>query len=375
MDPRTARPYVIVAADFIRTGGMDRANYALARHLARHGHETHLVSFSVAPDLAAEPNVRVHIAPRPAGKHTLGGPFLGSLAIAESLRAGSGAQLIANGGNCLVPGAVNWVHWVAAAYARVRTKRSVRNLIGQTTERLAIRRARLVLANSERTKEELVDYVGVDEARIRVVYLGVDAADFRPRTDAERAQIRATLGWPAERLKVVFVGALADERKGFETLYSAWTRLCRSPDWDADLVVIGAGRLLDAWRERARADGMGDRLTFLGFRSDVPLVVGACDLLVAPSLYEPYGLAVHEALCSGVPAIASAVSGVTEVYPGALADWILPDPRDDVDLADRIERWRATARVPSPELRALSDRLRARDWDVVAADIVALCEA
>jgi len=369
------RPYVVVAADFIRTGGMDRANFALARHLARRGHETRLVSFSVAPELAAEANVRVHLARRPWGKHTLGGPFLGSLAVAAALRAGPGAQVIANGGNCFMPGAVNWVHYVHAADADIRRLHGARKLIARATERIALAKARLVLANSERTRRDLIAYLGVDDAKIRVVYLGVDASDFRPRTDVERAGIRATLGWGEERRKVVFVGALADERKGFGVLYAAWQRLCRSPSWDADLVVIGAGRQLGAWRDRAQADGLGGRITFLGFRTDVPLVVGACDLLVAPSVYEPYGLAVHEALCSGVPSITAAQSGVAEVYPPALADWLLPAPEDDVDLANRIQRWRASGRTTSVELLQLSDRLRARDWDVVARDIVALCEA
>src|SRR5580658_1100297 len=139
------RPYVVVAADFIRTGGMDRANFALARHLARRGHEAHLVSFRVAPELAAEPNVRVHLAPLPWGKHTLGGPFLGSLAVAEALRAGAGAEVVANGGNCLLPGAVNWVHYVHAADAKVRPRLGARKVIAQGTERIALRRARLVL--------------------------------------------------------------------------------------------------------------------------------------------------------------------------------------------------------------------------------------
>ncbi len=174
-------------------------------------------------------------------------------------------------------------------------------------------------------------------------------------------------GWPADRLQALFIGALGDERKGFATLYAAWKSLCRSSDWDVDLVAVGVGRQVETFRERARADGLGARMTFLGFRSDVPQLVGASDLLVAPSVYEPYGLAVHEALSScAVPAITSARCGVAEMYPDALTGWLLPDPKDDVDLASRLRRWREQARVTPPELRALSDRLRARDWSVVA---------
>ena len=43
------KPYLIVTGDFVKTGGMDRANYALARYVAERGAETHLVAYRVAP--------------------------------------------------------------------------------------------------------------------------------------------------------------------------------------------------------------------------------------------------------------------------------------------------------------------------------------
>jgi glycosyltransferase involved in cell wall biosynthesis len=105
--------------------------------------------------------------------------------------------------------------------------------------------------------------------------------------------------------------------------------------------------------------------------------VSACDLLVAPSLFEPYGLGAHEALCCEVPTIVSSTSGVAERYPSSLADWLLEDPKDDVDLARRMRRALETPRGSAPfvALAALSRELRARTWDTVAADIVALTEA
>jgi glycosyltransferase involved in cell wall biosynthesis len=372
-----ARPYVVVTGDFTTLGGMDRANYAVARHLARTGHETHLVAFRVAPELASEPNVHAHVVPRPRGRHLLGAPLLGSRGILEALRRRrEGAEVIVNGGNCFAPDAVNWVHYVhaAAGSSRGRSARP-QAWLARATERVGIRGARLVLANSQRTRDDLVKHLGIDPARIRVVYLGVDADEFRPRTDAERAEARAALGWKDGRRKVVFVGALSDERKGFGTLFGAWKALCASKDWDCDLVVVGAGGDLDAWRERARDAGLAGRIDLLGFRRDVAKIVAASDLLVAPSRYEPYGLAVHEALCSGVPAMTAATSGVAERYPEELRGWVLPDPDDDVDLARRLTAWRGEAReARSAALAALSARLRARTWEAVAKDIVAVCE-
>ena len=55
---------------------------------------------------------------------------------------------------------------------------------------------------------------------------------------------------------------------------------------------------------RARlASCLEGRVRFLGFRRDMPAVFAACDLLIHPARYEAYGLAVHEALCRGLPAL------------------------------------------------------------------------
>jgi glycosyltransferase involved in cell wall biosynthesis len=366
--------YAIVAADFIRTGGMDRANHALAQHLARTGHETHVVSFRVAADLAAEPNIHVHLAPRPWKRVLLGAPFLGALGLLEARRLGPSARVIVNGGNCPVPGAVNWVHYVHAAEAAVRPRISRRrSFIPRSTERIALAKARLVIANSERTRRDLIDFLGVPEAKIRLVYLGVDAEEFRPRGADERREARVALGWDA-RPRIAFVGALGDGRKGFAALFEAFRRLTQRSSFGAQLVVVGTGRALPGWKEKADMAGLAARIDFLGFRSDVAKVVSACELLVAAPLYEPYGLGVHEALVAEVPAIVSASSGVAERYPEALHDLLLPDPLDDADLAARIERALEAPR-PYPGLAALARELRVRTWERVAADIVAIAEA
>lgn len=67
--------WLLVAGDFSPLGAMDRANMALARYLADRG-PVHLVTHRAWEDLAADPNVAVHLVPRPFGRHMLGGPLL-----------------------------------------------------------------------------------------------------------------------------------------------------------------------------------------------------------------------------------------------------------------------------------------------------------
>jgi glycosyltransferase involved in cell wall biosynthesis len=382
--PRPRAPWLIVSGDFTPLGGMDRANHALASYLARgEGAEVHLVTHRAWPDLEALPGLTVHRVPRPMGSHLLGQSLLDRAGRRWAGRlAPRGARVVVNGGNCRW-GDINWVHYVHAAWSPRggpgrgvlrRIKGAVASRRFLRDEREAVRGARLVVANSERTRRDVIEGLGVPPERVHTVYYGADAERFRPPTPAERAEARAMLGWDGSdgRPAVAFVGALGDARKGFDTLYEAWRRLADDPGWDARLLVVGAGATLPAWRDRAEAEGLGDSIRFLGFRDDVPRVLAACDLLVSPTRYEAYGLNVQEALCCGLPAIVSAGAGVAERYPESLRPLLLPDPDDADDLARRLAAWRAD---PGPAREAVADlgrTLRARGWDRCAAEIVAL---
>ena len=129
----------------------------------------------------------------------------------------------------------------------------------------------------------------------------------------------------------------------------SWRRLAHDPGWDARLVVLGAGAALDVWRRAAAP--LNGAIEFLGFRRDVPQVLRGCDALVSPTRYEAYGLGVHEALCCGLPALVTRTAGVAERYPVELQDWLLPDPDDAADLADRLRRCASGPRRRVPRWR------------------------
>src|SRR5882672_11268774 len=147
-------PYVIVTGDFVRTGGMDCANWALASHLVRSGRTVHLVAHRVADDLATSPNVVFHRVPRPANAHVLGAPPLSGAGLFWAARtACRGGRVVVNGGNCPFP-AANWVHYVHAAYEPVASRRSWRSIkagalhgTSVLTERAALRLAKVIVTN------------------------------------------------------------------------------------------------------------------------------------------------------------------------------------------------------------------------------------
>ncbi len=221
----------------------------------------------------------------------------------------------------------------------------------------------------------MVRRFGVPEDRIHVVYLGVDAARFHPATAEEIARTRTSLGLLPDRRYVLFVGALTNRRKGFDTLFAAWQRLCADPGWDCELLVVGRGAELPAWQARTTAAGLDARIRFMGFVPDLAALMAACNAHALPSRYEGYSLATQEALACGLPALVTASAGFAERYPADLHELLLPDPDDAEDLAARLRRWRQHEAEARAAVREFSDELRRNTWERMAADIAAIIDA
>jgi glycosyltransferase involved in cell wall biosynthesis len=377
-------PWLLVAEGFHRRGGMDKANAALAEYLAERQTPVQLVAYSVDPQLAVRPGVTVRLAARPAGSPFLGGFHLGWLGrkvARRQLRLAADTRVVVNGINCRWPD-INWVHWVHQCWSNpkhegplwFRLKDRLEIALAIRAERAMLHETRLFLANSERTRRNLIA-LGVEPERIHTVALGNDC-DWQNFDPERRMTARGWLGIAPHRPLIAFVGALGyDSRKGFDTLWKAWTALCSLPSWDADLVVAGGGRALANWRWLGEQSGLDARVRFLGFTERVADVLAAADLLVSPVRYESYGLNVQEALCAGVPAIVSASAGVAERFPPELAELLLPDPEDSGDLVARMLRWRGDIAEWKRRAESVAQALRAYTWQDMAEQIVTLVES
>jgi glycosyltransferase involved in cell wall biosynthesis len=327
----------------------------------------------VEAELERNQRVRFHRVPEPLGSYFLGAPLLdlAGRRVGARVLAGGG-RVVVNGGNCLVAD-VNWVHYVHAAYDARATrgwrvaKSLVERRLALALERSALSSAKLVIANSLRTRRDLIDCVGVRPERVRVVYYGVDER-FHPPTGERRGELRDRLG-VGDRPTLAFVGALGDRRKGFDTLFDAWKSLGR--DWDGLLLVVGRGAELEAWKANVAAQGLSDRIRFLGFRKDVPEIFQAVDGVVAPTRYEAFGQAVHEALCAGLPAIVSRSAGVAERIEGdARAESLLvDDPDSSAELRAALSRWRAHLGEHRELAIGRAGILRKRSWDVMSREL------
>jgi glycosyltransferase involved in cell wall biosynthesis len=349
-------PYLLVANAFTPSGGMERANHALALYLARRGGPVHLVGHGASADLLAFDNVRFHHAPRPLRADLLGMPLVDWMGRFWARRiAKTGGRVIVNGGNCLW-GDVNWVHYVHAAWGSGWKRRWF-----MRDERRALRRARLIVSNSGRTTIDLVERLGVDKKRVVTLFLGVDAERFCPPSDQQREAFRREMGWQPDEKVVAFVGAASDRRKGLDRLMAAWRKLEGENIWR--LVTVGANGPL-----------ICERVQWLGFRPDIENVLAGCDLVAAPSRYESYGLGVHEALCLGTPAMVARAAGVAEQYSEALRPLLLENVEDAGEIARRLRHWAANRESYRAATLALSTALRRRDWNAMAKEFIDLVE-
>jgi glycosyltransferase involved in cell wall biosynthesis len=379
------RTWVLVAGDFHRAGGMDRANAEFAAYLCATGATVHLVSHRVEDQLAAHPKVRIHLARRTGGVHFMAQRHLGRLGrtiAAQIISHTPGARVFVNGVNCDWPD-INWVHYVHREWLTqpkeaplwFRLKHGLDSRSHARKELRVLKTARVIVANSERTRTDLIRDVGVEPERVRTVYLGC-GSEWQTITSDRRAAARAWLGESQGRPLAAFVGGFGyDSRKGFDTLWTAWKSLCARPEWDADLIVAGGGRALPQWRDVIERSGLASRVRMLGFTDRVPDVLAAADVLVSPVRYESYGLNVQEAICCGVPAIVSRSAGVAERYPAELDELLLPDPEDADDLFKRMLRWRSQINEFKRRIAPLGATLRGWTWRDMAAQMVAVAES
>jgi glycosyltransferase involved in cell wall biosynthesis len=203
--------------------------------------------------------------------------------------------------------------------------------------------ADVVLANSAYVRATVERSGG---PTVVVVDNPVDVAWFDPgRTDG--ARVRQELGLADEQPALVIVGQITPW-KGQETAIRALAQLPARFS-TARLLIVGAPvfaaagtrydnlAYLDGLRELVIELGVGDRVAFLGARSDVPDVLAASALALVPSWEEPFGRVVIEAMAMGVPVVATERGGPAEILAGEAGGVLVP-PHDAAAWSQTIER-------------------------------------
>jgi glycosyltransferase involved in cell wall biosynthesis len=191
----------------------------------------------------------------------------------------------------------------------------------------------LSLGVSRGVKDYLLEELGLDPAKVRVVENGVDVAAI----DAARPgkAVRRELGLPEGVPVIGLVARLDHWGKGHRELFEAMAFLMERHPVRA--LIVGGGRRMEEVRQSAESLGLGGVVHFLGPRPDVPDLLNAMDIFVLPSSSEGLSLALLEAMAAGLPVIATAVGGTPEVVTDGENGLLIP-PRDAGSLAAALER-------------------------------------
>ncbi len=226
--------------------------------------------------------------------------------------------------------------------------------------RRTVRMAKRIIADSEATAADLVQFAGVAREQIHVVPLGVHPR-FQPASPPAQAAIRLNHRLP-ERF-FLYVGTL-EPRKNIPRLIEAWSRV--ASDTDADLVIAGRR----GWKTHAIDAAVSrsphhQRIHFLDFlpEDDLPALMSAAVAFVWPSLFEGFGLPPLEAMACGTPVLTSNRSSLPEIVGEAA--W-MTDPEDVTAMAEGMQRLlRDTPFREGLAVRGL-ERARLFSWERTA---------
>lgn len=195
-------------------------------------------------------------------------------------------------------------------------------------------RAKKIIAVSENTKADIVNYLGVKEDKVVVIYNGVSEIFKKDASQEKCEKLRHKLNLHA---KYILNVSNMKKHKNIETLIEAYSKLRKKGIKQKLLLVGGKEERIKELQIYAEQLNVAENIVFLqniDFE-DLPLLYQICDVFVFPSLYEGFGLPLVEAMASKVPVVTSNVSSMPEVVGNA---GITVEPNDADSLAEAIEK-------------------------------------
>jgi hypothetical protein len=192
---------------------------------------------------------------------------------------------------------------------------------------------RHLIAVSGYIKKGLVEKFGIAPERVRVIHNGVDAALIERASDEDAALFRKKFGIGNE---VVFsLVARITESKGHYDVVEALRRVPR--DLSYRCLIVGEGKDKEKLQKLVAEYGLGDKVVFCGFQSNIPAVMRASDVILLPSHREPFAITILEAMFSRRPLLVSDSGGTPEAVANECEGIVFP-VRDVAALAAGIVR-------------------------------------
>ena len=172
---------------------------------------------------------------------------------------------------------------------------------------------------------------GYPESKLSVIYNGVDVP-----SELSASTLKSELGLPADTPVVGTLGRLT-RQKGIDTFIKA-AAMVHSRMGDVHFVVAGEGELREELEGLAKAEGLQERMHWLGYRQDAQNVLAGLDIAAVLSRWEPFANVILEAMAVGTPLVASKAGGNTEALDDGVSGVLVPPekPQDAANILCRL---------------------------------------
>jgi glycosyltransferase involved in cell wall biosynthesis len=174
--------------------------------------------------------------------------------------------------------------------------------------------------------------LGIRDEKLIVIQNGVDLEVFYPREPSANLYDELRIG--GHRPVIGTAGRMVTEKGQIHLIEALPYLLDRWPELRC--LLIGTGPLMDDLKKSVAALGLSETCIFSGVRMDMPDLYPLLDLFVLPSLREPFGLVLLEAMASNIPVIATAAGGPMDFIRSGVNGILVP-PADPMKLAEQID--------------------------------------
>ncbi len=200
--------------------------------------------------------------------------------------------------------------------------------------------------------------------KARVIYNGVDEKVFNPKVDG--TEMRERLEVKDDEIMVLTIARLV-EQKGIKYLIDAMDKIRNT---NVKLIILGRGPKEKELKKQIKKLELEDKVKLVTDRlpaEDMPKMYAASDIFALPSLYEPFGLVVAEAMATGKPVVASRIGGIPEVMGDRTG--FLVKPRDSNELATKIALLASDEKLRKEFGKNARERVEKYfTWDKIAED-------
>ncbi|GBE04404.1 lipopolysaccharide core biosynthesis protein RfaG [bacterium BMS3Abin10] len=200
-------------------------------------------------------------------------------------------------------------------------------------EKKCFENSKIIIANSNMVKQDILHHYPVPEDKIQVIHNGIDLNRYRPAGKEQKEALKRSLGVVDIKDSRIILFAGGDfRRKGLSVLFKAFSLMDRK-----DLKLIVAGRPVNQrYAEEAKKLGIDKDIIFRGAEKKIEDLYAISDIFVLPTIYDPFSNAVLEAMASGLPVVTTSSNGASELIDNGKQGFVIQDPLDSGMLAEKI---------------------------------------